>query len=552
LVKIAGFGCLTLLQANNVLSAANITMQFGAKPLFENISVKFGGGNRYGLIGANGCGKSTFMKILGSDLEPSVGNVSLEPNIRLGKLRQDQFAYEDKRVLDVVMMGHEDMWNAAAERDALYANPDATDEDYMKAAELEAKFAEFGGYTAEARAGELLLGIGIPIEQHNGPMSEVAPGWKLRVLLAQALFSDPDVLLLDEPTNNLDIHSIHWLEDILNTRNSTMIIISHDRHFLNAVCTHMADMDYGTLTVYPGNYDSYMLASMQARSQQLANNEKAKEKIEELQAFVRRFSANASKARQATSRQRQLEKIEIAEIKPSSRQSPFIRFEYEKKLHNMVVECNALTKDYDRNIFKNFKLSIRPGEKVAIIGENGVGKTTLLKCILSKRFGGIVADKGDVKWAENADVGYMPQDTNECFPEDTTLIDWMGQWGRPGDDDQVIRGTLGRLLFSGNEIGKSVRVISGGEKGRMIWGKLMLQKHNVLAMDEPTNHMDMESIESLQNSLEKYEGTVIFVSHDREFISGLATRILEIRNDGTISNFEGSYEEYLKSQSLEG
>jgi ATPase subunit of ABC transporter with duplicated ATPase domains len=485
-------------------------------------------------------------------LEPSVGNVSLEPNIRLGKLRQDQFAYEDKRVLDVVMMGHEDMWNAAAERDALYANPDATDEDYMKAAELEAKFAEFGGYTAEARAGELLLGIGIPIEQHNGPMSEVAPGWKLRVLLAQALFSDPDVLLLDEPTNNLDIHSIHWLEDILNTRNSTMIIISHDRHFLNAVCTHMADMDYGTLTVYPGNYDSYMLASMQARSQQLANNEKAKEKIEELQAFVRRFSANASKARQATSRQRQLEKIEIAEIKPSSRQSPFIRFEYEKKLHNMVVECNALTKDYDRNIFKNFKLSIRPGEKVAIIGENGVGKTTLLKCILSKRFGGIVADKGDVKWAENADVGYMPQDTNECFPEDTTLIDWMGQWGRPGDDDQVIRGTLGRLLFSGNEIGKSVRVISGGEKGRMIWGKLMLQKHNVLAMDEPTNHMDMESIESLQNSLEKYEGTVIFVSHDREFISGLATRILEIRNDGTISNFEGSYEEYLKSQSLEG
>ena len=346
-----------------MLSAANITMQFGAKPLFENISVKFGGGNRYGLIGANGCGKSTFMKILGSDLEPTAGNVSLEPNIRLGKLRQDQFAYEDKRVLDVVMMGHEDMWNAAAERDALYANPDATDEDYMRAAELETKFAEYGGYTAEARAGELLLGIGIPTEQHNGPMSEVAPGWKLRVLLAQALFSDPDVLLLDEPTNNLDIHSIHWLEDILNARNSTMIIISHDRHFLNAVCSHMADMDFGTLTVYPGNYDSYMLASMQARSQQLANNAKAKEKIEELQAFVRRFSANASKARQATSRQRQLEKIEVAEIKPSSRQNPFIRFEFDKKLHNIVVECDALNKTYERNIFKNFKLMIRPGEK---------------------------------------------------------------------------------------------------------------------------------------------------------------------------------------------
>ncbi len=546
------FRCLTLLQANNVLSAANITMQFGAKPLFENISVKFGGGNRYGLIGANGCGKSTFMKILGSDLEPSAGNVSLEPNIRLGKLRQDQFAYEDKRVLDVVMMGHEDMWNAAAERDALYANPEATDEDYMRAAELETKFAEYGGYTAEARAGELLLGIGIPIEQHNGPMSEVAPGWKLRVLLAQALFSDPDVLLLDEPTNNLDIHSIHWLEDILNARNSTMIIISHDRHFLNAVCTHMADMDYGTLTVYPGNYDSYMLASMQARSQQLANNAKAKEKIEELQAFVRRFSANASKARQATSRQRQLEKIEVAEIKPSSRQNPFIRFEYDKKLHNIVVECDAMSKTYERDIFKNFKLMIRPGEKVAIIGENGAGKTTLLKSILSEKFGGIAVDSGSVKWSENADVGYMPQDTSECFPEDMTLLEWMGQWGKPGDDDQIIRGTLGRLLFSGNEIGKSVRVISGGEKGRMIWGKLMLQRHNVLAMDEPTNHMDMESIESLQTSLEKYDGTVLFVSHDREFITGLATRILEIRHDGSVTDFEGTYEEYLASQSIEG
>ena len=552
MVKIDDFGPLTLLQANNVLSAANITMQFGAKPLFENISVKFGGGNRYGLIGANGCGKSTFMKILGSDLEPSAGNVSLEPNIRLGKLRQDQFAYEDKRVLDVVMMGHEDMWNAAAERDALYANPDATDEDYMRAAELETKFAEYGGYTAEARAGELLLGIGIPTEQHNGPMSEVAPGWKLRVLLAQALFSDPDVLLLDEPTNNLDIHSIHWLEDILNARNSTMIIISHDRHFLNAVCSHMADMDFGTLTVYPGNYDSYMLASMQARSQQLANNAKAKEKIEELQAFVRRFSANASKARQATSRQRQLEKIEVAEIKPSSRQNPFIRFEFDKKLHNIVVECDALTKTYERNIFKNFKLMIRPGEKIAIIGENGAGKTTLLKSILSEKFGGIAVDAGTVKWSENADVGYMPQDTSECFPEDMTLLEWMGQWGKPGDDDQIIRGTLGRLLFSGNDIGKSVRVISGGEKGRMIWGKLMLQKHNILAMDEPTNHMDMESIESLQTSLEKYDGTVIFVSHDREFITGLATRILEIRTDGTVADFEGSYEEYLASQSIEG
>jgi len=354
-------------------------MQFGAKPLFENISVKFGGGNRYGLIGANGCGKSTFMKILGGELEPSAGNVSLEPNIRLGKLRQDQFAYEDVRVLDVVMMGHDEMWQAAAQRDAIYANPDANDEDYMCAAELEAKYAEYGGYTAEAKAGELLLGIGIPLDQHNGPMSNIAPGWKLRVLLAQALFSDPDVLLLDEPTNNLDIHSIHWLEDVLNQRNSTMIIISHDRHFLNEVCTHMADMDFGTLKVYPGNYDSYMLASTQARAQQLASNAKAKEKIAELQAFVSRFSANASKARQATSRQRQLEKIEVAEIKPSSRQNPFIRFETEKKLHNMAVECNALTKKFDRPIFKNFKIAIRPGEKLPLLDKTVPARPPYLK-----------------------------------------------------------------------------------------------------------------------------------------------------------------------------
>ncbi|BEI33586.1 ABC-F family ATPase [Polynucleobacter sp. HIN5] len=527
-------------------------MQFGAKPLFENISVKFGGGNRYGLIGANGCGKSTFMKILGGELEPSAGNVSLEPNIRLGKLRQDQFAYEDIRVLDVVMMGHAEMWQAAAERDAIYANPDATDEDYMRAAELEAKYAEFGGYTAEARAGELLLGIGIPLEQHNGPMSNIAPGWKLRVLLAQALFSDPDVLLLDEPTNNLDIHSIHWLEEILNQRNSTMIIISHDRHFLNEVCTHMADMDYGTLKVYPGNYDSYMLASTQARAQQMAANAKAKEKMAELQAFVSRFSANASKARQATSRQRQLEKIELIDIKPSSRQNPFIRFETEKKLHNMAVECNALTKKFDRVIFKNFKIAIRPGEKIAIIGQNGAGKTTLLKTMLSKRFDGIAADTGDVKWAENANVGVMPQDTSEYFPKDENLIEWMTQWRKPGDDDQVVRGILGRLLFSGDEIGKSVKVVSGGEKGRMIWGKLMLQKHNVLAMDEPTNHMDMESIESLQIALEKFDGTLIFVSHDREFVSALANRILEIKPDGTINDYSGTYEEYLRSQELAG
>jgi ATPase subunit of ABC transporter with duplicated ATPase domains len=530
-----------------VLSTANITMQFGPKPLFENISVKFGEGNRYGLIGANGCGKSTFMKILGGDLEPSSGNVMLEPNVRLGKLRQDQFAYEDMRVIDVVMMGHTEMWEAMSQRDAIYANPDATDDDYMHAAELEAKFAEYDGYTAEARAGELLLGIGIAIGDHTGPMSNVAPGWKLRVLLAQALFSKPDVLLLDEPTNNLDITSIRWLEDVLNQYNSTMVIISHDRHFLNQVCTHMADMDYGTLKVYPGNYDDYMLASAQARERQMSANQKAKDKVADLQDFVRRFSANKSKARQATSRAKQIEKIKIEEFKPSSRQNPFIRFEFEKKLHNIAVVANGITKKYDRVIFRNFNLSVQPGERIAIIGENGAGKTTLLRSLK----GAIELDGGSVKWAENALVGYMPQDTYEEFPKDETLTDWVDQYRQEGDEDQMVRGTLGRLLFNADDIKKSVKVLSGGEKGRMIWGKLMLGRPNVLLMDEPTNHMDMESIESLQIALEKYEGTLIFVSHDREFVNGLANRIIEVKNDGTLRDFGGTYEDFLTSQGIQ-
>ncbi|SOZ34973.1 MULTISPECIES: ABC-F family ATPase [Cupriavidus] len=540
-----------------MLSTANITMQFGPKPLFENISVKFGEGNRYGLIGANGCGKSTFMKILGGDLEPSSGNVMLEPGIRLGKLRQDQFAYEDMRVLDVVMMGHTEMWAAAQERDAIYANPEATDEDYMKAAELEAKYAEYDGYTAEARAGELLLGVGIPTAQHQGPMSDVAPGWKLRVLLAQALFSNPDVLLLDEPTNNLDINTIRWLETVLNERNSTMIIISHDRHFLNSVCTHMADMDYGTLKVYPGNYDEYMEASMQARERQMAANARAKERISELQDFVRRFSANKSKARQATSRAKQIEKIKVEDIKPSSRQNPFIRFEFEKKLHNLAVEVEGITKSYDRKIINNLSLAIQAGERVAIIGENGAGKTTLLRSLLNGAVQtgvqrGVEVDRGTVKWAENANVGYMPQDTYEEFPEDRDVMDWMSQWTQAGDDETSLRGTLGRLLFSADDIKKNVKVLSGGEKGRMIWGKLMLGRHNVLALDEPTNHMDMESIESMQIALDKFQGTLIFVSHDREFVSGLATRIIEVRTDGTLTDYLGTYDEYLQSQGIDG
>lgn len=527
-----------------MISTANITMQFGAKPLFENVSVKFGDGNRYGLIGANGCGKSTFMKILSGDLDPSAGNVSVSPNERLGVLRQDQFAYENYRVLDVVMMGHAEMWAAMSERDAIYANLEASEDDYMHAAELEAVVGEYNGYTAESRAGELLLGLDIPLEQHNGLMSAVAPGWKLRVLLAQALFANPDIMLLDEPTNNLDINTIRWLENILNQRDCTMVIISHDRHFLNSVCTHMADMDYGELRVYPGNYDDYMIAVTEVRDRLLSGNAKKKVQIAELQSFVSRFSANASKAKQATSRAKQLDKIKLDEVKPSSRVNPFLRFDQTKKLHRLALEVEDLSKGYgEKPLFQNLKLMIAVGERVAVIGPNGIGKSTLLRTLV----GDLTPDSGLVKWSENSEIGYFAQDHTEDFAENLTLIDWMGQWRKESDDDQAIRGTLGRLLFTADDINKSVKVISGGEQGRMLFGKLILQKNNIMVMDEPTNHLDMESIESLNTALEDYPGTLIFVSHDREFVSSLATRIIELTPNGIV-DFSGNYEDYLNSQ----
>ncbi len=540
-----------------MLVAANITMQFGAKPLFENVNVKFGEGYRYGLIGANGAGKSTFMKILCGALEPSAGNVSKDVNERMAYLRQDQFAYEEMRVLDVVMMGHEELWSAIQERDAIYANPEATEDDYMRAAELEGKVGEYDGYTAESRAGELLLGVGIPTSQHNGPMSEVAPGWKLRVLLCQALFANPDILLLDEPTNNLDINTIRWLEEVLNNRDSTMIIISHDRHFLNQVCTHMADLDYGKITTYAGNYDDFMEAAQQARERQSQANAKAKERIAELQTFVRRFSANASKAKQATSRLKLIDKLKPEDVKPSSRQYPWIRFDYDEKqkLHRQAVEIENLTFAYEggeRKIFDNLTLTINGGEKIAVIGENGVGKTTFLKLLM----GELQPQYGTLKWAEKAKPGYYAQDHSAEFAGTQSLTDWIVGYARAsieegGDLETLVRGTLGRLLFSGDEQKKAVNVISGGEQGRMLFGRLMLQKPNVLVLDEPTNHLDMESIEALNSGLEKFNGTLVFVSHDREFVSSLATRVLEVKGDGRIVDYLGGYEDYLASLGVE-
>lgn len=529
-----------------MLTTANITMQFGAAPLFENVSVKFDGKNRYGLIGANGCGKSTFMKILGGDLEPSAGSVSKDSNERIGKLRQNQFGYEEFTVIDTVIMGHDELWAVKAEREAIYAKPEMSEEDGMRAGDLEAEFAEMDGYTAEARAGELLLGVGIPVEQHFGLMSEVAPGWKLRVLLAQVLFSEPDIMLLDEPTNNLDINTIRWLEGVLNERECTMVIISHDRHFLNSVCTHMADLDYGEIKIFPGHYDDYMMAATQIRERMVSDNAKKSAQIAELKTFVSRFSANASKAKQATSRAKQIDKIKLDEIKPSSRQTPFIRFEQDKKLFRTALEIKNLSKSFDQPLFDNFDLHVEVGERIAIIGPNGIGKTTLLRCL----YGDLEPSGGTIRWSENVNVGYYAQDHEADFEKDMTLFEWMSYCGQESDDEQYIRGTLGRLLFSADDIYKSSTVISGGEKGRMIFGRIMLQRPNILLLDEPTNHLDMESIEAVNLALDNYAGTLLFVSHDRELVSSIATRIIELTPIGIV-DFHGSYEEYLRTQSLE-
>jgi ATPase subunit of ABC transporter with duplicated ATPase domains len=444
-------------------------------------------------------------------------------------------------------MGHKELWAVKQERDRIYSLPEMSEEDGMKVADLEVQFAEMDGYMAEAKAGELLLAVGIEESLHFGLMSEVAPGWKLRVLLAQVLFADPHIMLLDEPTNNLDMDTIRWLEETLNQRNCTMIIISHDRHFLNSVCTHMADLDYGELRVYPGNYDEYMTAATQARERLLSDNAKKKAQIAELQTFVSRFSANASKAKQATSRAKQIDKIQLEEVKASSRQNPLIRFEQSKELFRNALVVENLSQGFEEDLYNKFDAIFEVGERVAIIGENGVGKTTLLNTLA----GVLEARTGEYKWSENANIGYYAQDHAHDFEEDMNLFDWMSQWRQEGEDEQVVRSFLGRMLFGQDDIKKSVKVISGGEQGRMLLGKIMMHKPNILLMDEPTNHMDMESIEALNLALENYKGTLFFVSHDRVFVDSLATRILEIK-DGQIHDFRGTYAEFLKARGIDG
>lgn len=518
-------------------------MQFGAEPLFENISAQFGHGNRYGLIGANGCGKSTFMKILSGVLTPSSGNVSITPGNKVGTLKQDQFGYEEFSVIDTVIMGDEKLWQVKQERDRIYSLPEMSEEEGMKVADLETEFAEMDGYTAESRSGDILLEAGIAEDFHFGLMSRVPPGLKVRVLLAQALFSNPDILLLDEPTNNLDIHSINWLAGVLNSRKSTMIIISHDRHFLNSVCTHMADIDYGELRIYPGNYEYFMEASALIRDQLHASNAKKSAELDELQAFVNRFSANASKAKQASSRAKKMEKIELDEVKSSSRRTPSITLKQDKKLHRQVLILEELGHGYDAPLFSNGNLILDAGAKLAIIGENGAGKTTFLRCLIEE----LQANEGVVKWSENASIGYCPQDSTKDFDCDLTLFDWMSKWRTPKHDDLQVRAMLGRLLFTADDFNKKVKVCSGGEKNRLLFGKLMMMDINVLVMDEPTNHLDMEGIEALNIALKAFDGTLIFVSHDAEFVSSLATHVIEIKDQDVLS-FHGTFKEYMDNQ----
>lgn len=515
-------------------------MSFGSQILFEDVNLSFDEGNRYGLIGANGTGKSTFMKILVGDFEPTTGTVTVAPGVRVGVLRQDHYTYDDCRVLDTVRMGYPELWEVMQERERLYALPEMTEEEGMRVGELESAFGDMDGYSAEYFAAELLEGLGIPVEKHTEPMSSLVGGFKLRVLLAQVLFGRPDVLLLDEPTNHLDLDSIRWLENFLLTHKGTMVIISHDRHFLNTVCTHMVDLDYKQISMFSGNYDYFVAASTLAREQSIAENQKNLAKISELREFVQRFSANKSKAKQATSRQKQIDKIEIQEIRPSSRVSPYIKFSSKQPLGKQIVSLDGISKSFgDLQVLKDVRFDIVNGDKVAIIGPNGIGKTTLLNTMM----GEFSPDSGTVVWGRSADPSYFTQDHNDTIRTDTTVLEWLHSFS-PDMDQQGIRSILGRMLFSKDEVHKKTDVLSGGEAARLMIGKMLLLRGNVLVLDEPTNHLDLESIDALSKALVEFPGGVIFVSHARQLITDVANRIIELTPGGLV-DFSGSYDEYL-------
>jgi ATPase subunit of ABC transporter with duplicated ATPase domains len=527
-----------------MLTVSEVTKAYGGRTLFDDVTTTFDPGNRYGLTGANGAGKSTFMKILASELEPDTGEVTRPANSRLSMLHQDHYRHEDDRIRDVVVMGNQRLWNALQEKEMLLAKGELDDESGMRLGELEMVIAEEDGYNAEGEAEQLLSGLGIPLEQHDDKLSVLDSGMRVRVLVAQALFGSPDILLLDEPTNHLDLDSIRWLESFLQSYKGVLIVISHDRHFLNNVCTHTADVDYQNIIVYPGGYDMMLRQKIEYRTREEKTNEAKKKKITDLQDFIRRFGANAKKASQAQSRRRAMSKIELADLKRSNIQRPFIRFDVKTPSGKLVLEVDKVSKSFDElTVLSDVSFTLTRGDKLAIVGPNGIGKTTLCRVLASE----LEPDKGKINFGHEVSVGYMPQHHEEAVSkeDDRTAFDWLYQWDAKSTV-QEIRGLLGRMLFPSQEAEKPVKALSGGETARLLMSKLTLTRDNLLIFDEPTNHLDLESIRALTEALQKFEGTLVFVSHDYYMVNEVATSILELRGPAGSDFFPGQYEEFLQ------
>ncbi|MCT3565857.1 ATP-binding cassette domain-containing protein [Levilactobacillus brevis] len=533
-----------------MLTVNNVSMQFSDRKLYDDVNLKFTPGNCYGVIGANGAGKSTFLKIIEGKLKPTSGNVSMGPNERMSSLNQDHFAFEDSIVMDTVIRGHQKLYDIMTEKNAIYMKPDFSDADGIRAAELEAEFGEMGGWEAEAEASQMLQALGIDDSLHNVLMSELTESQKVKVLLGQALFGHPDVLLLDEPTNGLDVQSISWLENFLAGYENTVIVVSHDRHFLNQVCTHMCDVDFGKITLFVGNYDFWMESSELAAQLKANANAKKADQIKQLQEFVARFSANASKSKQATSRKKQLEKITLDDIKPSSRKYPYIKFTPERDLGNDLLRVEHVSKAIDGvTILDDVSFTLRPDEKTAFISRNDLTTTTLMQIIA----GDVQPDSGNVVWGQTTSTTYLPKNVNDYFANnDLSVLDWLRQFASKEESDNTfLRGFLGKMLFSGDDVNRAVDVISGGEKVRAMLSKMMLSKANVLLLDDPTNHLDLESITALNDSLVAFNGAIVFTSHDHEFIQTIANRIIEVSSKGLVDRADTTYDEFLGHEQVQ-
>jgi len=532
-----------------LITVSDVSLHFSDRKLFDDVNIKFTPGNCYGLIGANGAGKSTFLKILSGEIQPSTGNVALGPDERMAVLKQNHFDFEEYTVIETVIMGHKRLYDVMKEKDAIYMKEDFSDEDGIKAAELEGEFAELNGWEAEPEAAVLLQGLNIPEELHQLHMSELTAGQKVKVLLAQALFGQPDVLLLDEPTNGLDIQSIAWLEEFLINFENTVIVVSHDRHFLNKVCTHMADLDFGKIKLYVGNYDFWLESSQLAAKLQSQSNAKKEEQIKELQEFIARFSANASKSKQATSRKKMLDKITLDDIQPSSRRYPFVGFKPEREIGNDLLQVENVSVTIDgKKILDNISFTLNKDDKVAFVANNDITTTTLFKVIM----GELTPDTGSVRWGVTTSQSYLPKDPSAEFDNNLTILDWLRQYANKEEDDNTfLRSFLGRMLFSGDEVLKKVNVLSGGEKVRCMLSKNMLSKANVLVLDDPTNHLDLESISALNEGLMAFTGSLLFASHDHQFIQTLANRIIVVSANGIVDRAETTYDEFLENADLQ-